>query len=113
MFHPLAFIPLCASPAFIAAGIIMYLKPPKKINQIYGYRTKRSMASQEAWDFSQPLAGKQMVYFGLAYLSTSTSGILFPETKEGLATLITLALMIIGLVLLFRRIEKALEEKFG
>ncbi|MDA1027671.1 MAG: SdpI family protein [Bacteroidetes bacterium] len=44
-------------------GVAVYVRahPPKKINSLYGYRTKRSMASQEAWDFAQLYSGDLMV----------------------------------------------------
>lgn len=33
-------------------GILWKKSPPKNINGFYGYRTPRSMKSQEAWDFA-------------------------------------------------------------
>ncbi|MDX1462880.1 MAG: SdpI family protein [Marinirhabdus sp.] len=40
--------------AYIAVFIVLAYyfkkKPPKQINWIYGYRTRRSMANQEVWD---------------------------------------------------------------
>lgn len=111
--NTLILIPLLVGPIFVVAGLFLWLKPPKKISQIYGYRSSRSMKSQEAWDFSQPRAGKQMVYFGWAYLSTLLLGFLFPETSEGMGTAISMALLIIGVFLLFRRMENELKKKFG
>lgn len=40
--------------------LIFHYKPPKKINGLYGYRTRRSMDSQLAWDYAQ-------AYFSLVY----------------------------------------------
>ena len=111
--NALVIIPLSAGPVFIAAGIILYLRPPKKINQIYGYRTKRSMASQEAWDYAQTASGKQLVYLGLAFLSTSLLGKLFPTMNELWGTFISLGLMIVGTITLFRIMERSLKQKFG
>lgn len=42
-------------------GLIFYLKPPKKINGLYGYRTTRSMKNQENWHFANKLAAKYMI----------------------------------------------------
>ncbi len=39
-------------------------RPPRSINMGYGYRSTRSMRSQEAWDFAQVTAGGSG--FGLA-----------------------------------------------
>ena len=40
--------------------MIFQCKPPKKINKIYGYRTKSSMTNQLTWDYAQ-------VYFSLIF----------------------------------------------
>lgn len=42
-------------PAFFMVGLslVLWKWPPNSVNQLYGYRTKRSMASQEAWDYAQ------------------------------------------------------------
>ena len=45
--------------------------PPKKINEIYGYRTTRSMKSQAAWDFAQKYSAKLMTAFGIVLLAVS------------------------------------------
>jgi len=36
----------------IGIGRIFVSHPPKKINGIYGYRTKRSMKNNETWRFA-------------------------------------------------------------
>ena len=33
---------------------IMKRWPPNSVNRTYGYRTRRSMASQESWEYAQP-----------------------------------------------------------
>jgi len=33
-------------------------KPPKEINSLFGYRTARSMRSQEAWNFAHTYSGR-------------------------------------------------------
>ena len=44
-------------------------KPPRTINALYGYRTARSMASQEAWDFAHRTCGRLWVRMGAALLA--------------------------------------------
>lgn len=39
-------------PILIVFSIIFLKFPPKEINPLYGYRTKRSMQSQEHWDYA-------------------------------------------------------------
>ena len=42
----------------LAAGEWMVRRPPQKINGLVGYRTRRSMASREAWLFAQEYCGR-------------------------------------------------------
>lgn len=43
-------------PALFMVGLslAMHLWPPNSFNKTYGYRTRRSMANQAAWDYAQP-----------------------------------------------------------
>ena len=52
-------------------GVVFWAWPPKKINEIYGYRTTRSMKSQAAWDFAQKYSAKLMTAFGIVLLAVS------------------------------------------
>ncbi len=38
---------------------------PEEINSVFGYRTRRSMASQEAWNFAHHACGKLWFRWGL------------------------------------------------
>jgi len=49
----------------IIAGLIQLIFPPKKINNIYGYRTPRSMKNIEGWNFAQKLSAKLMISIGV------------------------------------------------
>lgn len=50
---------------FIILGCIMLRYPPKDINYMYGYRTKRSMKNQVNWDFAQKYSSKLMLKYGV------------------------------------------------
>ena len=39
--------------------LITSIFPPKKINALYGYRTKRSMKSEKNWNFAQRYSTKK------------------------------------------------------
>ena len=43
---------------FSTVAIIGLIYPPKEINHIIGFRTKRSSKNQESWDLAQKLMGK-------------------------------------------------------
>ena len=47
--------------------------PPRRVNGLYGYRTARSMKSQELWDFAQRLCGKLWWRLGWGLLLLSAA----------------------------------------
>lgn len=55
----------------IGFGGIFVHRPPKNINSIYGYRTRRSMKNQESWDFAHQYCGKRWLRDGLVLLVVS------------------------------------------
>ena len=82
LINPPLFIPFLVCPVFIFAGLILIFYPHKKINYLYGYRTKRSMKNQKTWDCAQPVAGKHLIYFAMAYLCTSLIHAIVPDISE-------------------------------
>ena len=52
-------------------GAVFVKYPPEDINNVYGYRTRRSMKDQQIWDFAQRHWGKCAFYTGLAGLMTA------------------------------------------
>lgn len=53
----LCFAMLLVPTLLLVFGAILSRRPPKEANWSFGYRSPRSMASDEAWDFAQKLAG--------------------------------------------------------
>jgi len=49
-------------------GAIFQKYPPKTISRSFGYRTRRSLRSQETWNAAQELFGKYLFLLGLALL---------------------------------------------
>ena len=109
--NPLFNFAILISPVFIIAGIILYKFPPKKINHLYGYRTKRSMKNQEVWDFSQKYSAKVMTVLGFLYfiILLILSNFTFPEST---VLIIGLGLMIVLSLGIFIIVEKKLKQKF-
>lgn len=79
----LAFFLLLVPLIMLVMSLIMKKKTPKEINRVVGYRTKRSMASKEAWNY----ANKRMVEI---------------MTKTGVVMLIISIVAAIGLFMLFK-----------
>src|ERR1700761_4819527 len=46
-------------------GFISIKFPPKKINQLYGYRTASSMKNQQTWDEANYFSSRYLVRLGL------------------------------------------------
>ncbi len=55
----------------IVIGKVFIKNPPKQINGIYGYRTRRSMKNQAAWDFAHLYCGKLWRKMGWVMLPVS------------------------------------------
>ena len=59
----------CLIPILILViGIIFQKHAPKEINGFIGYRTRRSMQSQEAWDYANKRMGEIWLALGVILL---------------------------------------------
>ncbi len=108
---PLFLIPAMVGPIFILAGLFMKTYPPKKINYLYGYRTRRSMKNQESWDFAQQYSAKEMIKLGFGFIILSIVG-LFVDFNKIAELIVALGVMIWSTVALFRKTENTLKQKF-
>ncbi len=68
LFPPLTLLYFLLAVVFLIGAQITLRYPPKKINSLYGYRTKNSMKSQQHWDFAQRYSSIKMNALGLIYL---------------------------------------------
>lgn len=111
MMDYLANMALLCGFCFLLTAAVMKLFPPKKINSLYGYRTARSMASDEQWQFAQSYSTVRMfevalflLLFGvIAEMSDWT-----PETKMASGSIASL----IVIIYMIWRTEYALKRKF-
>ena len=102
--------------SMIVIGAIYVKRPPKNINIIYGYRTTRSMKSQEAWEFANRLIGKYWLIIGLIMIVPFGLSMLFVLNKSddiiGIFGAILLLVEIIPLEIPIFFVEKALKKNF-
>lgn len=96
---------------FMIAGYLFLKNLPKKINSLYGYRTPRSMKSQERWDFAQDFAAKEMMNLGFFLTLSSFIGKLV-EMDFNTRIWVGLAFTVFTAFVLYLRVERALKEKF-
>lgn len=96
---------------FIVAAVIMMAFPPRKINALYGYRTRTSMKSQQHWDFAQRYSSRRMIEAGLAMIILAAI-IDFVGISPAVGTMISLSLLGLTAVYLLLCTERALNKKF-
>ena len=102
--------------SMIVIGAIYVKRPPKNINGIYGYRTTRSMKSQEAWEFANKLIGKYWLIIGLIMIIPFGLSMLFVLNKSddiiGIFGAILTLVEIIPLAIPIYFVEIALKKHF-
>ncbi len=92
-------------------GRLVHSFLPKKINHIYGYRTKRSMKSQEAWDFAQKHNVELMIKSGIFLIGASILGPIV-KFSPGWGVVISLTIILGAIAYMIYQTETALKEKF-
>lgn len=101
-------------------GLIFYNFPPKKINDLYGYRTLAAQKNQQTWDVANSYAAKYMIKCGLILIVIGLliTGLLKEITisvkiKATLTALFFIASGIVPCLFLIAATEKHLDKFFG
>ena len=97
---------------FWMVGKWMMSRPPRKINQLVGYRTKRSMASQEAWDYAQQYSAKVCIRIGLFEMLLGAFGVFASGVHEMIQIILGTLLVMYACVHLLVVTENELKLKF-
>ncbi|MEP0263283.1 SdpI family protein [Dokdonia sp.] len=84
-------------------------KPPKKINHLYGYRTRRSMANQDIWDFANKQSAKD---FWRVAIVTMITGLALLPFDIPFKVLVQMAVLLIGLGISVWNTEKEINKHF-
>jgi len=66
---------------FVMAGWILKKFPPRKINLMYGYRTRLSMKNQESWEAGNRYSAKMMLRSGTLLMLISPAGSFLPFSE--------------------------------
>ena len=100
----------------IGFGLLFIKKPPKRINALYGYRTRRSMRNQDTWDFAHQYCGKIWLVCGLLSILPSLIPIwLVVGKSEHLISMtgsIVLGIQVLLLLATLIPTERALNNNF-
>ncbi len=82
--------------------------PPNSVNRTYGYRTRRSMASQEAWDYAQPRS-IELIRQWTIWMVVWTPLVIWRWGLDA-SVLITNGLMTVGVLLPLWYVERELKH---
>ncbi|MBK3495131.1 SdpI family protein [Viridibacillus sp. YIM B01967] len=94
---------------FILSGLMLLYKPPKDINGLYGYRTKRSMKNMTLWKEGNEYSAKLLIKYGvLILLLGSVLSFLVKRTEYALLSIVSLMVMLAIFIIL--RVEKRLKH---
>lgn len=100
----------------IGIGRLFMKRPPKRINGIYGYRTKRSMKTQETWDFAHRYLGYLWFKIGLVLIPLSALPLIFVYGKDieliGTVGAVVTLFEIVPMIVPIFPTERALKENF-
>ncbi len=90
-------------------GVITKKYPPKKINHFYGYRTRRSMANQQIWNYANRIAANMLIWLGLLLLGIGIVSYLISPEKSPIMSLFAL---LIGIGVGMYWCESQLNKRF-
>ena len=100
----------------VGFGLLLMKNPPKKKNSYYGYRTRRSVRSQDTWDFAHYYFGKLWLVCGLVSIPISLVPICLVLGKSeqviSVAGLIVLGIQTLLLLVTILLTERALKKNF-
>lgn len=94
---------------FVITALITLKYPPKTINHLYGYRTKRSMESDKAWHFAQNYSSKKLLEHGLILLIVSVIALPF-EINDLLGIFSSIIFITFLTIILYLQTEKKLKN---
>jgi len=101
---------LVLGPLMLVMSLIFKFFPPKKINNLYGYRTTRSMKSQETWDMGNIYCFNLMVLASVATIFLQS--ILILTLSKGNSMMISVLVMVSLLVGTIPLTERHLKKHF-
>ena len=94
-----------------AAGILVTLFPPKSMNSLYGYRTKRSMADEFQWKEGNRFSALLMILFGLLMAAAGFAGSLLIQLTQPYSLTVQAVLLIAISALIIALTERRLKQK--
>jgi uncharacterized membrane protein len=90
-------------------SIIFWKFPPKKINNLYGYRTFKAMQNEDIWNFANTAFNKNLLmYAGLSFIAT----MLLANFIANELTWQPMVVAILSIIVSIIKTERALSDNF-
>jgi uncharacterized membrane protein len=112
LFNPATVTLALTGLVFWGVAAFMERNPPRRINHLYGYRTPRSMASQDAWDFAQIYSAKVMNKTGRILIFIGLVWSFLPGLLQALEVVLSVFVVIAACIHLLLETEGELKKRF-
>ena len=90
-------------------SIIFWKFPPKKINNLYGYRTFKAMQNKDIWDFANSTFNKTLLFYsGLSFIG----GLILAQFSAKVISWEPMVLVMLSIVVSIIKTERALSDNF-
>ncbi|KAF1678983.1 MULTISPECIES: SdpI family protein [Bacillus] len=101
---------LVSGGCMIIAGILIKLFPPKTINSVYGFRTRRSMSDQRLWDEANRYSASLLILSGFLIAGM---GLLLKSNLIILQLILLLSACVMTCVLTEKRLKNMTRSQGG
>ena len=100
---------LTTNGLLFVVSIIFWQFPPKKINNLYGYRTHKSMANQDIWDFANTVFNKNLIIYSAFSFG---AGLLFAYLAPEKTSWQPMVLVLLSILVSIIKTERLLKDNF-
>ncbi|WP_139904502.1 SdpI family protein [Clostridium thermarum] len=104
------FVDLSIPVTMLVIGLVFIKFPPRKINNLYGYRTKRSMSNEGTWKLAHLKCGQIWIKVGIVLLIAVLLSKLYVPVKKEILSLIHIGIGIMCLFIPLPFVESALKK---
>mgnify|MGYP001562601787 FL=1 len=106
--NPILYV-LTTNGLLFLVSIIFWKFPPKKINNIYGYRTPRTMRNSEIWNFANSIFNRNLlIYSGISLMGN----LLLASFSSKELTWQPMILVLLCVVVSIVKTERSLNDNF-